>query len=421
MAGAFSNAKAQLDSISTLLAKDYPDKKLFNLYLSRLKKHSRILKKNITILLDSGKYASFLAYRIQHNDARGPFKGGIRFHPGVSEDEVKALSFWMSIKCAVVGIPFGGAKGGIKVEPKKLSLSELERLSKAYAEFVSPYIGENTDVPAPDVNTGEREMAWMLTAFEKKSGRHSPGTFTGKPIALGGSQGRTEATGLGGFIVLQAYLKMKKLLPRKTTIAIQGFGNVGYWFANLADAAGCKVVAISDSSGGFFSRMGVDIDKLSLLKKQLGSFEKARKSLKYDFITNEELLKLKVDILVPAALENAIDKGNAREVCAKTIIEMANGPVTREGEEILLKKGIEIVPDVLSNAGGVTVSYFEWVQNNEGDCWTKDKVNSELKKIMEKSFMEIYTVSKEKKITYRMAAYYLAVKRILDAMILRGG
>src|SRR3990172_1738585 len=224
----------------------------------------------------------------------------------------------MSIKCAVVGLPFGGAKGGINVEPKKLSSTELERLSKAYSLFVSPYIGENKDIPAPDVNSGEREMAWMLEAYEKKKGGHSPGTFTGKPKALGGSQGRTEATGLGGFIVLQAYLKKKKILPRKTTIAIQGFRNVGYWFAKLVDAAGCKVVAISDSSGGFSSRRGVNINKLSRLKKQLGSFEKARKSLKYDFITNEELLKLKVDILVPAALENAIDKGNAKSVQAKT-------------------------------------------------------------------------------------------------------
>jgi glutamate dehydrogenase len=265
----------------------------------------------------------------------------------VSEDEVKALSTWMSVKCAVVDIPYGGGKGGIIVDPQTLSENELERLCKKYAEFLTPHIGPWKDVPAPDVNTGEREMAWMLDAYEKKIGYHAPATFTGKPIILGGSLGRTEATGLGGSYILTDFLKVKKLKKGKTTIAVQGFGNVGFWFVRFAEKIGCKVIAVSDSSGAVYKSTGFDIDKLAKLKEKYGSFADIPKTKNIKLITNDELFKLPVDILVPAALENAINKDNVLSIKAKNILEMANGPTTPEAEERLLKKGIDILPDVL--------------------------------------------------------------------------
>jgi len=419
MISAFANAKKQIDSIADILEREYSDKKRFKKAIELLKKPQRVLKKKISIRLDNGKVAYFWAYRSQHNNARGPFKGGIRFHPNVNEDEVKALSVWMSIKCAVAGIPFGGAKGGIAVDPKNLSEAELERLSKKYAEFLSPYIGPWKDVPAPDVNTGGREMAWMLDAYERKVGYHASATFTGKPVELGGSLGRTEATGLGGFFVLSAFSKLKGLVTKKTTLAVQGFGNVGFWFAKFAEKAGYKVVAVSDSSGGVYLSTGLKVEKLARLKEEFGSFRNIPEG-KFKFITNEELIGLDVDILVPAALENVINEKNAKTVKAKVILEMANGPTTPEGEEILLSKKVDILPDVLCNAGGVTVSYFEWVQNLYGYSWTLEKVNKALKNTLKKAFEEIYRVSIQKKVSFRKAAYILAVKRIIDAMMLRG-
>ncbi|OGM28920.1 hypothetical protein A2962_00245 [Candidatus Woesebacteria bacterium RIFCSPLOWO2_01_FULL_39_61] len=420
MISAFENAKKQIDAVALLLKTEYQDKLIFEKAIKSLKTHQKIIKKKILIRMDNGKTKVFQAYRSQHNDARGPFKGGIRFHPKVSEDEVKALSTWMTIKCAVVGIPYGGGKGGIIVDPKKLSDSELENLCKKYGEFLTPHIGPWRDVPAPDVNTGEREMAWMLEAYEKKTGFHSPATFTGKPLELGGSLGRTEATGQGGFYILQNYIQHTRSVPARTAIAIQGFGNVGYWFSKLASNSGYKIVAVSDSSGAIYDRKGIDVEKVAGYKERLGSFEKVSTEKKMNFITNEELLSLDVDILVPAALENAITVDNAKIIRAKAILEMANGPTTPEGEEILLKRNVDILPDVLCNAGGVTVSYFEWVQNLHGYSWTKKKVNEELKEIMNKAFGEILAVVKVKKISFREAAYALSLKRIIDAMILRG-
>jgi glutamate dehydrogenase/leucine dehydrogenase len=418
----FKNALKQIDNVAKFVEEDYEDNKSFKEALQIVRRPKRVLKRRISLKLDNGKTKSFQAFRSQHNDARGPYKGGIRFHLNVSEDEVKALSTWMSIKCAVVDIPYGGGKGGIVIDPKNLSVSELERLSKKYAEFLTPYIGPWKDVPAPDVNTGGREMAWMLDAYEKRTGRHSPATFTGKPIGLGGSLGRTEATGLGGFYVLHSYLKVKKLVPSKTTLAIQGFGNVGYWFAKFATDAGLKVVAVSDSSGTVFSKKGLNIDKLIQYKNAHGSFEMValkHKSI-YDFISNDELLELSVDFLVPAALENSINKKVAVKVRAKNILEMANGPTTPEAEVMLLKKGVDILPDVLCNAGGVTVSYFEWVQNLHGYRWSKKKVFDDLKVIMDEAYKKVDTVRKERKVSYRQAAYVVALKRIIDAVILRG-
>ena len=400
MTSAFENAMKQLDQVAPFLGKEYVQG------LKLLRTPQKIHSKKISIKLDNGKTKSFQAYRIQFNDARGPFKGGVRYHPNVSLDEVKALSFWMTVKCAVVGIPYGGSKGGVPVDPSTLSCGELKRLSFAYSDFVAPYIGSWQDILAPDVNTDSQIMAWMLEVYEKKIGYQAPATFTGKPIELGGSQGRTEATGLGGVVVLKEYLRTKKLKNQKTTIAIQGFGNVGYWFAKFAQSEGFKVVAVSNSKGGIYDPKGLDIDKLT------DSFKPN--------ITNEDLLALDIDVLVPAALENAITKENAEKVRAKVVFEMANGPTTPEADEILAKRKIDVIPDVLANAGGVTVSYFEWAQNLSGYYWEKEKVLREERKIMMKAFKDIQETAKKKKVTYRQAAFILAIKRIIDAMILRG-
>ncbi len=447
MTSPFANAKKQIDNVASILRSDYEDKKRFDKAINLLKKPDRVISLSLSLRRDNGKTTIHKAFRSQHNNARGPYKGGIRFHPNVSEDEVKALSTWMSIKCAVVGIPYGGAKGGIAVDPKTLSLSELQRLCKTYSQKLFPYIGPWKDVPAPDVNTSGREMAWMLDAYEKKIGCQAPATFTGKPMELGGSQGRTEATGLGGFYVLQNYIHLERLNLSRVKIAVQGFGNVGYWFAKFAHDAGYKIVAISDSSGGVYDPKGLDIDKLTKLKELHGSFAEIPQLIRHSepaqrvknlkqkrsfvttqddkingmtHITNDDLLELSVDILVPAALENAITKDNAESIKAKTILEMANGPTTPEAEEILLKNGVDILPDVLCNAGGVTVSYFEWVQNLSGYYWEIEEVNGKLKKIMDKAFSEISEMRKQKNISFRQSAYALAVKRIIDAMMMRG-
>ncbi len=412
---AFDNAQRQLQEVVPFLEKEYQDKqslageagkKKFAKAVDLLSKPQRLLSKKLSIKMDNGKTKTFQAYRSQFNDARGPFKGGIRYHPNVSLDEVKALSFWMAVKCAVVGIPYGGAKGGITFDPQTLSQNELKKLTYAYAEFITPYVGPWVDVPAPDVNTDGQIMAWLLEAYEKKVGYQAPATFTGKPIELGGSQGRTEATGYGGVCILREYAKSKKLKVKSLTMAVQGFGNVGYWFAKIAQKEGFKVVAVSNSKGGIYNPKGLDIDKLTPDFKSN--------------ITNEELLALPVDILVPAALENAITKDNADRVRARVVFEMANGPTTPEADEILAKRKIDVIPDVLTNAGGVTVSYFEWVQNLNGYYWEREEVLKKEEKIMIKAFNDIYKTTLEKKVTYRKAAFILAIKRIIDAMMLRG-
>lgn len=416
----FTNAKKQLDNVVPLLASVYKDQKKFRKSIALLKKPQNLLKKKVTVKMDNGRTKSFQAFRSQHNNARGPFKGGIRFHQNVSEDEVKALSFWMSVKCSVAGVPYGGGKGGIIVDPQKLSENELQKLSKGYAQFLAPHIGPWKDVPAPDVNTNGQIMAWMLEAYEKKIGTQAPATFTGKPLELGGSLGREEATGQGGLYVLLAYLKADKKKTRGVTVAVQGFGNVGYWFARLGEDSGLKIVAVSDSSGGIYDPKGLNIKKLGEERDKFGSLKEVALMTKKKLITNEELLKLKVDVLVPAALENAITDKNAKNVNAKVVLEMANGPVTPEADEVLKNKKVDVIPDVLANSGGVTVSYFEWVQNLHGYYWTKEEVNKKLKPIMEKAFTEIHEVVKNKKVTYRQGAFFVGVKKIIDAMMLRG-
>lgn len=409
----------QIKDYSSILAEDYEDKKTFKKAIEAILVPQRIIKGKLSIKV-GGKKKTFEAFRIQHNDARGPFKGGIRFHPNVTEDEVRALATLMSLKCAVAGIPYGGAKGGIVVDPSKLSKDELKSLSIEYSKLITPYIGAWRDVPAPDVNTDGAIMSWMLETYEKKIGMLSPGTFTGKPLELGGSLGRTEATGQGGVFVLEAYTKAKKLKMKSSTVAVQGFGNVGFWFAKLAKELGFKVMAVSDSSCGIYNPKGVDIDKLGEFKDSGGSFKDLSLKKGEKFVTNEELLTLPVTFLVPAALENSITKDNMNKIKAKVVIEMANGPLTTEADKYLFEKGIDVVPDILANSGGVTVSYFEWVQNLNGYYWTKERVNMELKNTITKAFMDIYKVKTTKKISFRGAANYLSLKRIVDAMILRG-
>lgn len=421
-------ALKQIKDTSLILAEDYPNKIQFKKAIDAILKPQKIVKKKISIKV-KGKAKTFQAFRIEHNDARGPFKGGIRFHQNVTEDEIRALATLMSLKCAVAGIPYGGAKGGIIVDPSKLSKDELKALSIEYAKFITPYIGPWKDVPAPDVNTDGQIMSWMLETYEKKIGHQAPATFTGKPLELGGSLGRTEATGQGGIFVLDAYLKQNSKLKTKkdsiasrakVTIAIQGFGNVGFWFAKIAVGLEFKVVAVSDSSSGIYNSKGLDIDALGKFKEKGGTFKDYPLGSGDKLITNSELLELSVTVLVPAALENSITKDNMEKISAKVVFEMANGPTTSEADAYLYKKGIDVIPDILSNSGGVTVSYFEWVQNLNGYYWTKARVNEELKNTITKAFVDIDKIVKGKRISYRRAANYLSIKRIIDAMILRG-
>ena len=410
----------QIKDTSLILEEDYQDKKRFKKAIDAVLTPQRIVKGRVSITGKGGKKKTFQAFRIEHNDARGPFKGGIRFHQNVSEDEVRALATLMSLKCAVAGIPYGGGKGGIIVDPSKLTPEELKNLSVEYAKLITPYIGPWKDVPAPDVNTDGQIMSWMLETYEKKIGMQAPATFTGKPLELGGSLGRTEATGQGGVYVLEAYVKVKKVPIKTSTVAVQGFGNVGFYFAKIAKELGFKVVAVSDSSTGIYNPKGLDIDALGKFKEESGSFNNYPLKSRSKYITNSELLELPVTFLVPAALENSITKENMEKISASAVIEMANGPTTTEADVYLHEKGIDVLPDILMNSGGVTVSYFEWVQNLNGYYWTKERVNDELKKTITKAFLDIDKIVKEKRISYRRAANYLSIKRIIDAMMLRG-
>lgn len=429
------NAVKQLEQVAELLKDQYADRpQQFQAAIKRLKTPDRVLETTLEIKMDDGSKQSFTAFRSQHNDARGPYKGGIRYHHNVSKSEVMALSTWMTWKCAVTGIPYGGGKGGIIVDPRQLSAAELERLSRAYARFVADHIGPWTDIPAPDVNTTGQIMTWMVDEYIKARQdkdmvlpENPQATFTGKPVAWGGSQGREEATGLGGVYVLQRLTKeLGYKRNQDVTVAIQGFGNVGYWFAHHADKLGYRVVAVSDSKNGVYVESGLDPVKTLECKKQHGSVADCMcvdgvcNPAQGKVITNDELLELEVDILVPAALENVISGDNAARIKAKAIIEMANGPVTPEADEILAQRGVVVVPDVLANAGGVTTSYFEWVQNLQGYYWTHAEVLSKLQPLMEQSFDEMWQMSQKTSQPGRMATYMTAVKRVVDAMLLRG-
>lgn len=390
-----------------------------------LKTPKRILEFSLPLKMDDGSLKILRGIRVQWNDSRGPFKGGIRFHPKADLNEVKALAFWMAIKCAVVGVPFGGGKGGVAVDPKKLSRGELERLSRSFAAALAPFIGSHLDVPAPDVNTNPQIMAWMADEYSKIKNVWTPAVFTGKPLEAGGLAGREEATGYGGFVVLQAALaKLKNLKTKKLknlTVAVQGFGNVGYHFARLAYQAGFKIAALSDSRGGIYdpTGKGFNPDKIMAMKREKGRlFLEDRTQGKN--ITNDALLTLPVDILAPAALENQITKKNAGYLKAKIILELANGPTAPEAESKLLKKKVLVVPDVLANAGGVAASYLEWCQNLQGEQWSRETVLKKLREIMTEAVDFVWQKASEYKSDLRAAAYILAIERLSKAIKARG-
>lgn len=428
-------AITQLEQVAKLLEKQFPDSKRLTAAISQLSEPDRVIEAELQIKLDNGQSKTFKAYRSQHNRARGPYKGGIRFHPGVTKAEVMALSTWMTWKCAVTGIPYGGSKGGVVVDPKELSPRELETLSRAYTRMIAEHIGPWTDIPAPDVNTTPQIMAWMVDEYEQWQLRRGSlpanplAAFTGKPLNLGGSAGREEATGLGGVMVLSElapHLSVKD--PAKVTVAIQGYGNVGSWFVKHAAERGFTVVAVSDSKGGVYCAAGFEPEVLAQAKKQAGSFTQALKDdllkgkggAKVEAVTNQELLELPVVVLVPAALENVITEANASQIKAEAIIEMANGPVSPEADAILADKKIMVIPDVLANAGGVTTSYFEWVQNLHGFSWSHAEVIAKLEPLMVNSFQQMWTMHTESKQAGRMATYMSAVKRVIEAMMTRG-
>ena len=372
----------------------------------RLRTPERILEVSIPVKMDDGGRKVFKGFRVQHNSARGPTKGGIRFHPSVNLDEVKALASLMTWKCALLDLPFGGAKGGVIVNPKELSERELERLSRGYIRRIAPFVGVDRDIPAPDVGTNSKVMAWMLDEYEKIVGKHEPGAITGKPLSLGGSQGREEATAQGAIYVLQEAVKHFDVKGKR--IAIQGFGNAGMNLARKLDALGYRVVAVSDSKGTVYQEKGLNVEEVVKKKRKEGKVGKD--------MSNEELLELDVDILIPAAIEGQITEENADRIRAKLILEVANGPTTPRADEILREKGVIVVPDILTNAGGVTVSYFEWVQNRTGLYWNKEEVLEKLKERMVTSFTDVVEVMKKEGVDMRTAAYILAVSKVVQAI-----
>ena len=402
----FESAKIQLENAA----------KIANLDANKieiLKHPDRYIEVSIPVLLDNGEQKIFTGFRSQHNNVRGPYKGGIRFHPEVNLDEVRALSFWMTFKNAVVNVPFGGAKGGVIVNPKELSETELEKLSRGYVQKMYPLLGPEFDVPAPDVNTNGKIMAWMLDEYEKITGKKAPATFTGKPIEKGGSQGREEATGYGGVAILSEVFanNIVALNQKDAKIAIQGFGNVALHFAERAQEMGFKIVAISDSKGAVFSEAGLDIKALQEYKKSSGILKDFPGSKN---ISNEELLELEVNVLVPAALENVLTADNAAKVKAKLIIEMANGPTTPEADKIFDQNGVVVIPDILANSGGVTTSYYEWYQNMHNEVWSKKQVLEKLQAQMTQAFKDVLETRQEYKTAFRNTAYILAAKRIIE-------
>jgi len=380
-----------------------------------LSRPEKILAFNIPLKMDSGQTRFFDGYRVQHNSALGPTKGGIRFHPSVNLEEVKELAFLMALKCAAVDLPFGGAKGGVRINPKELSQSELERLSRGYLRKVDDFIGPQKDIPAPDINTDEQIMAWMVDEYSKIKGKFTPAVITGKPIGLGGSKGRIAATGLGGAYVLKRFLELEKRDGKELKMAVQGFGNVGSNIARILNDWGYKVIAVSNSQGAIHSHQGLDINKILL--KENDSLEGVKEAKK---ITNQELLELDCDILIPAAIANQITGENAAKIKAKIVLEMANGPTTPEANQILLKREIKVIPDIIANAGGVIVSYFEWVQNLNNQSWPEEKVFKELKEKIIKAFDNIVLICQKENCDLRTAAYSFAIKKILEAEKARG-
>lgn len=394
--------------------------------LERLKYPKACLEVSIPIRMDDGSLKVFTGYRVRYDDTRGPTKGGIRFHPNVTLDEVKALAFWMTFKCAVVGIPFGGGKGGVAVDPKQLSRMEVERLSRSFIEQIANFIGPTKDIPAPDVYTNPMIMGWMMDEYSKLANAHSPDVITGKPVELGGSLGRDDATGRGTYYCIKELEKKLNWQAKNIRVAIQGFGNAGQHVAALLHRDGYKIVAVSDSKGGIYREEGFDIPSLIKAKQETRQVKPVYcegsvcEAVSAKHISNEELLELDVDLLIPAALENVIHKDNAEKIKAKIIAETANGPITAEGDKILEKKNILVIPDILANAGGVTVSYFEWVQNKMGYYWTEEEVHQRLQQVMVREFNYIYELMTQYRIDMRTAAYAHALNRIGKAIAAQG-
>ncbi len=383
-----------------------------------LKNPMRTLEVTIPVKMDDGNVRTFLGYRAQHNDAIGPFKGGIRIHPDVHMDEVKALSTWMTFKCGVVGVPFGGGKGGIIADPLELSEGELERLSRGYARAVALVVGEKVDIPAPDVGTNGQVMAWMIDEHQKTTGDFAPGTYTGKPVDFYGSLARTEATGYGVALMAGEAAKQTNLDIKDTKIALQGYGNVGSFAGKYITQLGGKLVAVADHSTGIYNSKGFDADALAEYVKE-NKCIKGFPEVEGEF-PREDIITFDADILLPCALENAITSANADEIKAKIVCEGANGPTTPEADEIMNEKGILVIPDLLANCGGVTVSYFEWVQNLQRYSWTFEEVQQKQEAMMIKAFDEIWNLKEEHNTTMRTAAYMISIKRVAEAMKLRG-
>ncbi len=394
--------------------------------VDQLRRPRATLTSSLEVRMDDGSTRYFTAHRCQYNSVLGPTKGGIRYHPEVSLGEVQALALWMTMKCAVVDLPFGGGKGGVELDPKSLSHLELERLSRAYVRANADFIGPDTDIPAPDVYTNARIMGWMADEYEAIKRVRAPGVITGKPLSMGGSEGREEATGRGAFIVINELANLRGMDPRQTTVAVQGFGNAGYHVALLLQGCGYRVVAVSDSKGGIFSGDGFDIESIyrhKLAEKKLeGVYCDGALCELIDFeqISNEELLELDVDILVPAALAGVIDTHNAAKVRAGIIAEVANGPISGEVDAELHERGVIVLPDVLTNAGGVTVSYFEWLQNRGGYPWSLEKVRARLRDKMIPAFRSVHELVENEGMTYRAAAYVKALRRISEGIAARG-
>lgn len=398
------------------------------LLLARLEHPDRVIEVSLPVRMDDGSVRVFDGFRVQHNDIRGPYKGGLRYHPKVDMSEVKALAFWMTMKNAVVDVPFGGGKGGITVDPKKLSEEELERLTRVFSRRLAPAIGPMLDVPAPDVNTNATVMRWIRDEYEKTVGAEAPGVVTGKPLDAGGSEGRTEATGLGGRYALDAFMRMLERNPRGMTVAIQGFGNVGSYLAQYLQDSGFTIVALSDSKGGMYVPRGIsDLRAVEECKKRSGKIAGCycvgsvcdlanMQEMGGRDISPEDVLTLPVDIVVPAALENAITEENAHKVKASIVLEMSNGPTTTGADRILKEKGVMVIPDILANAGGVAVSYFEWHQNQHHEKWSKDDVFRMLKEKMQLAAEAVQGAAMEHKVSLREAAYIVALQRLASSV-----
>ncbi|CAH2794360.1 MAG: NAD-specific glutamate dehydrogenase (EC; NADP-specific glutamate dehydrogenase (EC [uncultured Paraburkholderia sp.] len=408
--GPWGNYLRQVDRVAPYLGS-------LSRWLETLKRPKRILIVDVPIELDNGTIAHFEGYRVQHNVSRGPGKGGVRYHQDVTLSEVMALSAWMSVKNAAVNVPYGGAKGGIRLDPRKLSRGELERVTRRYTSEIGIIIGPNTDIPAPDMNTNEQIMAWMMDTYSMNQGQTATGVVTGKPITLGGSLGRREATGRGVFVVGCEAARRIGFDIEGARIAVQGFGNVGGIAARLFQEAGAKVVAVQDHTGSLYKSTGIDaVALLEHVAKTggVGGFPEA------DAVTNEEFWTVESDILIPAALENQITEKNAGKIKTRIVVEGANGPTTTAADDILHDRGILVIPDVVANAGGVTVSYFEWVQDFSSFFWTEDEINQRLERVMREAFAAVWQVSSEQSVSVRTAAFIVACKRILQAREMRG-